>query len=57
MAQEANTIDDFTFVWVTDGQGWISARNNLHETFETMETIYNLADLQRGAFKKLFRDL
>lgn len=54
MAQEAEAIDGFYFVWVTDGGGWKSARNNLRETFEVMNTIYNLADLRRGAFKNLF---
>lgn len=54
MAQESEEIPGFTFVWVTDGQGWKSARNNLRETFEVMDTIYNLADLDRGAFKHLF---
>lgn len=54
MAEEAETIDGFTFVWVTDGGGWKSARNNLRETFEVMDTIYNLAELQRGAFRHLF---
>ena len=54
MAEESNDIDGFTFVWVTDGQGWKSARNNLRETFEVMDTIYSLADLDRGAFRKLF---
>lgn len=53
MAEESEGIDGFTFVWVTDGQGWKSARNNLRETFEAMDTIYNLADLDRGAFKEL----
>lgn len=54
MAQESERIDGFQFVWVTDGGGWKSARNNLRETFEIMETIYNLAELEGGAFKRLF---
>lgn len=54
MAEESSNIDGFTFVWVTDGQGWKKARNNLHETFDVMDTIYSLSDLDRGVFKKLF---
>lgn len=54
MAQEAERINGFQFVWVTDGGGWKSARNNLRETFEIMETIYNLAELEGDAFKRLF---
>lgn len=54
MAQEADEVNGFTFVWVTDGCGWMSARNNLRETFEVMDAIYNLNDLDNGAFKTLF---
>lgn len=54
ITQEAAAIDGFTFVWVTDGAGWKSARGNLRETFEVLNTVYNLADLERGAFKELF---
>ena len=41
LSQEADTIDGFTFVWFTDGIGWKSARGNLRETFEEMDTIYS----------------
>lgn len=54
MAQESAGVEGFEFVWVTDGRGWISARNNLRETFEVMEHIYNLTELEEGAFKRLF---
>lgn len=57
MAEESKDIEGFSFVWVTDGQGWKSARNNLRETFEVMDTIYNLSDLGRGAFKELFKSV
>ena len=42
LALESDNIDGFTFVWFTDGKGWISARNNLEETFDVMEHIYNI---------------
>ena len=29
LAQEADTVDGFTFVWLTDGTAWRSARGNL----------------------------
>lgn len=46
LAQESDTIDGFTFVWFTDGKGWTSAQNNLKETFDVMEHIYNIEDLE-----------
>lgn len=54
ITQEAAKIDGFTFVWFTDGNGWISARNNLEETFDVLETIYNIDDLENGVMKELF---
>lgn len=54
IAQESEQVDGFTFVWFTDGNGWTSARNNLEETFEALETIYNIDDLENGIMKKAF---
>lgn len=48
ISQEADTIDGFTFVWFTDGNGWTSARRNLEETFDVMEYIYSIDDLERN---------
>ena len=53
LSQEADTIDGFTFVWFTDGQGWINARHNLEETFDVMENIYSIDDLENGIIKKI----
>ena len=55
LALEADTIDEFTFVWFTDGKGWLSARNNLEETFDIMEHIYNINDLENGIISKVFK--
>lgn len=55
LALETDTIDDFTFVWFTDGKGWTSARNNLEETFDVMEHIYNIKDLENGIITEVFR--
>lgn len=55
LAMEAKTIEGFTFVWFTDGIGWKNARNNLEETFEVMEHIYNITDLENGIISKVFK--
>ncbi len=54
LALEAKTIDGFSFVWFTDGKGWTSARNNLEETFDVMEHIYSIKDLENGIMKTIF---
>lgn len=55
LSLEADTILGFTFVWFTDGKGWMSARNNLEETFDIMEHIYNINDLENGIISKVFK--
>ena len=53
IALEAKKIDGFTFIWLTDGQGWKSAKNNLKDTFDVMDTIYNICDLENGCLNWL----
>ena len=55
LATETETIDGFTFVWFTDGKGWTSARHNLEETFDIMEHIYNIKDLEEGIINEVFK--
>ena len=54
LSQEADTVDDLTFVWFTDGTAWRSARGNLRETFEAMEHIYSIDDLENGVMNIIF---
>ena len=55
IAQESDLVDDFEFVWFTDGSGWNDARNNLEETFDVMEHIYNIKDLEDGIISEVFK--
>lgn len=45
-----NKVDGFEFVWVTDGQGWNSARNKLEEAYNEIDRMYNFESL--GDFLK-----
>lgn len=53
IAQEVATINGFEFVWFTDGSGWTSARHNLEETFDVMEHIYSIDDLENNILTTL----
>lgn len=53
LALEAKSIPGFTFVWFTDGMGWNSARHNLEETFDVLDTLYNIKDMEDGIIDKL----
>lgn len=52
IAHASKSIEGFSFVWITDGKGWVSARHNLEETFDVMEHIYNIKDLEKGILKQ-----
>lgn len=54
LALETDTIDGFTFVWFTDGKGWTSARHNLEETFDVMQHVYNINDMENGIITEVF---
>lgn len=50
---ETKDLDYFKFVWFTDGWGWGNARNNLKETFDVLENLYNISDLEEGIISKV----
>ena len=50
IAPKVNSVDGFEFVWVTDGQGWNSARNKLEEAYNEIDRMYNFESL--GIFLK-----
>jgi type II restriction enzyme len=45
VAPKINQYDNFEFVWITDGQGWYSAKNKLEEAFNIIPSMYNLTTL------------
>ena len=53
LAKKAREIDGITFIWITDGLGWHDAKNNLKETFNELETMYNINDLESGILKQV----
>ena len=55
IAEESSAIQGVDFVWITDGGGWTSARRNLEETFNTMDYIYNIKDMEDGILMELFK--
>lgn len=54
LAEKSKNIKGVEFVWITDGGGWKSARKNLEDTFNAMDNIYNIRDMENGILEKLF---
>ena len=55
IATEMKTVKGAKFVWFTDGAGWKSAARNLEETFDVLEDIYSIHDMENGIMNKVFR--
>lgn len=54
IALEAKDVPQVEFVWFTDGIGWQFAKHNLEETFDALEHIYNIADMENGIMQEIF---
>lgn len=55
IALETKDLPYFTFVWFTDGKGWNNARHNLEETFDVLEHIYNINDMENGIISQILK--
>ena len=45
VAPKINQYENYEFVWITDGQGWLSAKNKLEEAYNLIPSVYNLTTL------------
>lgn len=51
IAPKINQYEKFEFAWITDGQGWLSAKNKLGEAYSLIPSVYNLANLDEFLLK------
>jgi len=45
VSSKINTTSQYQFVWITDGQGWFSAKNKLENAFNAIPRLYNLTSV------------
>lgn len=55
IATEMKSVKGAKFVWFTDGAGWKSAARNLEETFDVLDDIYSINDMQNGIMGEIFK--
>lgn len=55
IATEMKNVKGAKFVWFTDGAGWKSAARNLEETFDVLDDIYSIYDMQNGIMTEVFK--
>ncbi len=53
IANKIKEINGLTFIWITDGTGWKHAKLPLNETFNVLDTLYNINDLDNGVLEQL----
>lgn len=46
VAPKINQYPGYEFVWITDGRGWLSAKNKLEEAYNNIPSVYNLTTLE-----------
>lgn len=49
------STDGHTFIWITDGKGWLTANRPLEETFYHNEFILNLSMLEEGILNNIVK--
>ena len=55
IATEMKNVKGAKFVWFTAGAGWKSAARNLEETFDVLDDIYSINDMQNGIMTEVFK--
>jgi len=55
VAAKINQYQDYEFVWITDGPGWLSSQKQLQEAWQLIPRVYNLATLP-GFIKDVKRE-
>ena len=53
IANKVKQIDGLSFIWITDGIGWNHAKLPLNETFNILDTLYSINDLDNGVLDNL----
>lgn len=53
LGKDLNQIENVEFIWITDGAGWLTTKNNLKEAFDVLPHLYNIADLENGKLKEV----
>ena len=55
VAPKINQYSNYEFVWITDGQGWLTAKNKLEEAYNIIPSVYNLVSIDEF-IKKLRKE-
>ena len=53
LANYLENNENIEFIWITDGKGWLSTKNNLKEAYQEIDKLYTIVDLEKGVLKEI----
>ncbi|MDP2425354.1 MAG: DpnII family type II restriction endonuclease, partial [bacterium] len=53
--EQTKSIENFTFIWITDGIGWNSARGNLEEAYYSIDYVLSIDDLKNNKLIEIIK--
>lgn len=56
LSNDIKNIEGATFIWITDGYGWLSTKRDLEKAFITIDHLYNIDDLKRNILNKVINN-
>lgn len=54
LAQDLKDKDNLSFMWITDGTGWLTAKKDLNNAYDVIEHLYNINDLENKRLDNVF---
>lgn len=46
-------VENVEFIWVTDGQGWFTAKNSLRNAYQFIDHLFNITDLESKILEEI----
>lgn len=53
LAQDLKNTQNISFIWITDGKGWLSTKKNLLEAYNEIQHLYTIYDLEQKTLSKI----
>lgn len=53
--EQTKDIQNFTFIWITDGVGWKTAKSNLEEAYNSIDYVLSIDDLKCNKLAKIIK--
>lgn len=53
LSQDLKNTQNISFIWITDGKGWLSTKKNLLEAYNEIQHLYTIYDLEQKTLSKI----